>query len=152
MRWYNNDGIQSRGLGSNPLGTSTPSLQTRTTNVNQSQSSSEGVNLDALTQLLTTGAKVAGTIGAQREASGAASQRQARIEACGRKGLGYLFSRKKSDEYKKCVAAANSGSYSGSNQSYTSPPPPAQKSKTILFVGISIVVIGAAAYFIMRKK
>lgn len=152
MRWYNNDGIQSRGLGSNPLGTSTPSLQTPTTNVNQSQGSSEGINLDALTQLLTTGAKVAGTIGAQRAASGAAAQRQARIEACGRKGLGYLFSRRKRDEYQKCIDSANSMPIGGSTN-ITPPPPPPQRSNTMLFVGIgAVVVIGAVAYFVMRKK
>jgi LPXTG-motif cell wall-anchored protein len=111
-------------------------------------------NVDSLTQILTTGVSVAGTIGRQRAVSGAAAQRQARIEACGRKGLGYLFSRRKKEEYRRCIEAANSAQYGGgSEKSYSPPPPTSQKSNTIIFIAIgAVLVIGGAAYFFMRKK
>lgn len=157
MRWYNNTDevqpIQPRGFGSGlPLPTSAPSLAPPSTPVAPPKAG-RSFDVDSLTSILTTGAVVAGTIGGQRAASGAAAQRQARIEACGRKGLGYLFSRRKKEEYRRCVAEANAASYGGgSDKSYTPPPPP-QKSNTMLFVGIgAVVVIGAVAYFVMRKK
>jgi hypothetical protein len=158
MRWYNNTDevqpIQPRGFGSGlPLATSRPSLAAPSTPLATPQSAGRSFNVDSLTQILTTGAVVAGTIGGQRAASGAAAQRQARIEACGRKGLGYLFSRRKKEEYRRCVEAANAASYGGGADKSYSPPPPPQKSNTMLFIGIgAVVVIGAAAYFFMRKK
>ena len=160
MRWYNNTDevqpIQPRGFGSGlPLQTGAPSLVTPSAPaLSTPKGAGRSFDVDSLTQILTTGAVVAGTIGGQRAASGAAAQRQARIEACGRKGLGYLFSRRKKEEYRKCVEAANAASYGGgSDKSYMPPPPPEKKSNTMLFIGIgAVVVLAGVAYFVMRKK
>jgi hypothetical protein len=163
MRWYNNTDevqpIQPIGFGSGlAQPTSSPSiLPTSASQSVQPSQSSRGLNKDSLNQILTTGAVVAGTISSQREASGAAAKRKARIEACGRKGLGYLLSRRKKEEYRKCIEAANAASYSdSSNKSNApSPAPPAaeQKSNTNIIIGVGIVIaLGATAYFFMRKK
>jgi hypothetical protein len=115
-----------------------------------SQSQDSNFDWGSLTDILTTGIKVSGTVKAQRGASGKSAERQARIEACGRKGLGYFFSRKKKQEYNKCVDEANRTPYSDTNTGSNMPPPP--RSNTLLFVGIGVVVIAGIAYFVMRKK
>ena len=140
------NGIKPIGLDTKQSGIvqSTPTLG------QGSQSQDSNFDWGSLTDILTTGIKVSSTVKAQRAASGRSAERQARIEACGRKGLGYFFSRKKKDEYRKCVESANKMPDSGSNQIIISPPP---KSNTMLFVGLgAVVVIGAIAYFVIRKK
>ena len=157
MRWYNvneEDKIQSKGIApikSIGLQTSQSGLASSKAALGEgSQSQDSNFDWGSLTDILTTGIKVSGTVKAQRAASGRSAERQARIEACGRKGLGYFFSRKKKDEYRKCVESANTAPISGSNQTIVPPPP---KSNTMLFVGLgAVVVIGAIAYFVIRKK
>jgi hypothetical protein len=141
-------GIKSIGIDTKQSGIvpSTPTLG------QGSQSQDSKFDWGSLTDILTTGIKVSGTVKAQRGASGKSAERQARIEACGRKGLGYFFSRKKKQEYNKCVDEANRASYSDTNTGSNMPPPPPPRSNTLLFVGIGVVVIAGIAYFIMRKK
>lgn len=157
MRWYNNTDeiqpIQPREFGG--FQTSRPSLVTPSAPALAAPKEKRfNIDTDSLTSILTTGAMVAGTIGGQRAASGAAAQRQARVAACGRKGVGFFLSRRKREEYRRCVEAANAASYGGgSDKSMMPPPPPPQKSNTLLFVGIgAVVVLGTVAYFVMRKK
>jgi cobalamin biosynthesis Mg chelatase CobN len=153
MRWYNNtDEIAPKGFGSG-IKTSTPNIAPSNAALGQgSQSQGSNFDLDSLTKILTTGVQVSGTVKAQRGASGKSAERQARIEACGRKGLGYFFSRTKKQAYNKCVDEANRASYSDTNQGSNMPPPPPPRSNTLLFVGIGVVVIAGIAYFVMRKK
>lgn len=160
MRWYNSNGeeispIQSKGAsGGLTLPTSQPNLAPSSGGVSSAPSSGGGFNLDSLTQILTTGAKVAGTVQQQRQQSGAAADRKARIEACGRKGLGYLFSRKKKAEYERCVQEAMASSSGSKSNVPSTPPPPQSGSNTMLYVGIAlaVVVLGGAVYFIKKSK
>ena len=99
---------------------------------------------------------MAGTVAVQRARSGRAAERQARIAACGRRGLGFLVSRRKREEYRRCVerakAATSEPQMSSVNKSYSAPSA-SPRSNTMLIVGIgAVVIIGAVAYFVMRKK
>lgn len=108
---------------------------------------STGFNADLFQSILTSGLAVTGAVAANRRASGASSSRQQRIAACGRKPL---FGRARKEEYEKCVANAQRGA-DLSTQMYVPPAPPA-RNNTLLFVGLGVVAVGAAAFFILRKK
>lgn len=152
MRWYNNTDeiqpMQSKGLDLTPPSLiNQPPLMVQQA---QSQPTKSG-GAGALNALLQIGGQVAGTIASQRQASGKAAERQARIAACGRKGLGYLFSKRRKEEYKRCVEQASA--YSPSDKSYSPPPPPSEKSNLAFIIVAGVLVIGGiSAYFIMKKK
>lgn len=159
MKWYNNTGetqpIQPRGLGGSSSAPTLAPIQSTLTQ-NQPSTNTSRWNVDALTNLLTVGTQVAGTVAVQRARSGRAAERQARIAACGRRGLGFLVSRRKREEYRRCVerakAATSEPQMSSVNKSYSAPSA-SPRSNTMLIVGIgAVVIIGAVAYFVMRKK
>ena len=145
MRWFNQTGDDS-GVGSGVL---LPEFQTPTTTPaapTTSSPSGGGANLDTLTQLLQTGVDIGKQVREQRQASGAAASRQARLAACGRRPL---FPGAKRDAYDKCVAQAMGGS-----GGYTPPPPPSSSSKsnTMLYVGLGVVALGIVGFIIYRRN
>lgn len=115
--------------------------------------------------ILTVGKVVGGTIQAQRQASGAAAARQARIEACGRKPIIAVTKKQKQKkaDYDKCVQRAQQGG-EGSEKS-TSPlappplaPPPTQGDgtggdamKRYIMIGVGVILVGAVGFFLFKK-
>jgi LPXTG-motif cell wall-anchored protein len=143
MKWYNNTGDDS-GVGSGVL---LPEFQTPATTpatVTPAATSPSGISADALTQLLTTGLQIGGSISQQRRASGASANRQARLAACGRRPL---FGRARKDAYERCLA----GSQGGIN-SYFPPSQQPRQSNTLLFVGLGVALLGVVGYVIYRRN
>lgn len=115
----------------------------------------KGLDPKTIDTILQTGLQVGGTIAAQRQASGKAAARRARIEACGRKPL---FNRRKRADYDKCVAAA---SQEGAGQTRSTAPnvplPPSGEgqgnNKTMMYVGIGlgVLVVGALGFYLFKK-
>jgi LPXTG-motif cell wall-anchored protein len=147
MKWYNNTGDDS-GVGSGVL---LPEFQTPTTvdttpaaTTPPTLSSGSGISTDSLTQILTTGLQIGGSISQQRRASGASANRQARLAACGRRPL---FGKARKNAYDKCVADAQGGG------TYL-PPSPTQprSSNTLLFVGLGVALLGVVGYVIYKRN
>lgn len=105
-------------------------------------------------ELLQVGLQVGGTIARQRQQSGASSNRQARIAACGRKPL---IGKKKKAAYNQCVANAQAGA----NIPNSPMTPPDFRSgegdggdnKTMQYVGIGlgVVVLGVVGFILYKK-
>lgn len=116
----------------------------------------KGIDPKSLDAILNTGLVVGGTIARQRQQSGRAAARQARIAACGRKPL---IGKKKKAAYNKCVADAQAGA----NIPNTPLTPPDFRSggggeeggdnKTLMYVGIGlgVVVLGVVGYILYKK-
>jgi len=110
-----------------------------------------GTNIP-LDQVLQLGLQVGGAVTKQRQQSGAAAERQARIAACGRKPL---FGKKKKAEYNKCVAEAQGG---GQQRGADIPVGNSsggdgEDNKTMLYVGIGlgVVVLGVVGFILYKK-
>jgi hypothetical protein len=139
-RWYNQVGENAAQAGSQQL-----------------EQTLKPDNSQAIAQGLQAALQVGGAIKANREASGAAEARRQRIAACGRKplvGFGRRF-RQRKEEYNKCVAdAGKSLAGAKSNEPSGNEYQPEQNSSnmTFVYVGLGLLVVGTAAYFILKKK
>jgi len=115
--------------------------------------SADPKNVDAVLQL---GTEVIGAIGQQRQASGKAAARQARLAACGRKPLLGITKKqkKRKEEYAKCAQQAIADVQAG-ERSADVPPPPSDEggSNTMLYVGIGlgVVVLGVVGFILYKK-
>ena len=156
MGWYNEIG---------PIESKSGTLQTPNIDLAKSGGlptpapqapSGGGLDADTITQLLKTGTQIAGTVTQQRQASGKSAERQARIEACGRKGLGYLFSRRKRADYQKCVDDVNKSYKGGSGTKSNVPSATTEEpqSNTMLYVGILVAVlaISGVGYYVTQRN
>lgn len=144
MKWFYNTGDDT-GVGSGVL---LPEFQTPTTPTvvtpAPTSTSGSGISADSLTQLLTTGLQITGSIRQQRQASGAAANRQARIAACGRRPL---FGKARKEVYDECLKQAMGGvTYIPSSST------PPRRNNTMLFVGLGVVALGVVGYIIYKRN
>ena len=144
MKWFYETGDDS-GAGSGVL---LPEFQTPTTPTvvtpPATPTSGSSISTDTLTQLLQTGLQIGASVKQQRQASGAAATRQARIAACGRKPL---FGKARKEAYNKCVEQAmGGGTYIPSSET------PSKSNNTMLFVGLGVVALGVVGYIIYRRN
>ena len=150
--------IQSINAPTLPTSGSTGGLKTSTSTLPTQTPTGGGAGKSFdLDSLLNIGVQVGSAISQSRAASGAKAERQARIQACGRKpfwGLGAKH-RAKVAAYNACVSKAQSGG----SDSTKAPSSTEQKdvgsgsnSMTMVYVGIGILVVGGLAYFLLKKK
>jgi hypothetical protein len=102
--------------------------------------------LDALLQ---TGVQLAATVGGIRAQTGATASRQQRIAACGRRPL---LSRRKKEEYRKCIEQAQGGGFDNRNVFVPPPEAPRSNTTTIVLVSLGILAIGGLTIFLLRRK
>lgn len=109
--------------------------------------------LNALLNLATQGAQIAGTIKQQRQQSGASARRQSLIAQCGRKPL---VGRQRKAEYAKCKSEYESGlasSTSGTgdvNKTLTSEQ--GGSSMRMVYIGLGLAVVGVIGYMLYKKS
>lgn len=104
------------------------------------------------------GKDIIGAIAQQRQQSGAAAARQARIAACGRKPLLGITKKqkKRKQEYAKCAENAIREA-NAANRSVNIPPDGGggeeEGSNTMMYVGIGlgIIVLGVVGFVLIRK-
>jgi hypothetical protein len=109
--------------------------------------------LNALFNLASQGAQVAGTIKYQRQQSGAAARRQSLIAQCGRAPL---IGRERKAEYRKCKAdyeasllASIGGGIQGGDVNKNIG---GSSSMNFVYIGLGVLALGGIAYIALKKK
>jgi hypothetical protein len=144
----------------NPLGTPTinvnPSGSIATTALPASTTSTqnavnnEASGLNSILNLASQGAQIVGSINYQRQQSGAAADRQARIAQCGRRPI---FGKAKKEAYRKCIADANKplptivSDVDNENKNLGG-----GSSMKFVYIGLGVLVLGGIAYLALKKK
>lgn len=115
-----------------------------------STASAQSGSLDSILGTLLQGAQVVGAIKYQREQSGAAADRQARIAQCGKRPI---FGKSKKEAYQKCIADANKPlpnileNVDNENKNLGG-----GSSMKFVYIGLGVLALGGIAYLALKKK